>query len=102
MLKGDRALLARAPQFAMDVEARVRIITNLHAYTTLQWVSFTDANVADRERAIVNWSLGAHYALNKRCTLFCDAHNLLNRRHSYYAGYPSQGFNVLMGAMVNF
>lgn len=102
MLKGDRALLARAPQFAMDVEARVRIITNLYAYTTLQWVSFTDTNVADRERAIVNWSLGAHYALNKRCTLFCDAHNLLNRRHSYYAGYPSQGFNVLMGAMVNF
>lgn len=102
MLKGDRTLLARAPQFTMDVEARMRIISNLEAYTQLQLVSFTNTKVAGRERAIINWSLGAHYALNKWCTLFLDAHNLLNRRYSYYAGYPAQGFNVLAGAMVSF
>ena len=29
-------------------------------------------------------------------------HNLLNRRYSYYAGYPAQGISVLAGARVKF
>ena len=102
MMKGDRALLARAPRLKVDVDARVRIIPNLHAYTNLKVVSFTDTKVVDRERAIIDWSLGAHYALNKRFSFFLDGHNLLGRRHQYYTGYPTQGFNVMLGAMVKF
>ncbi|MBR4312945.1 MAG: hypothetical protein IKT86_06375 [Bacteroidaceae bacterium] len=100
MLQGNQALLARAPQFDTDVDVRVRIMPTLHTYTNLKWVVFTD--VASRERAIIDWSLGAHYALNKRFAFFLDAHNLLNRRYSYYTGYPSQGFNVLAGAKFKF
>lgn len=100
MLKGDRALLARAPQLKIDVDARVRIIPKLYAYTDLQIVSFT--KVITRERAIVDWGLGAHYAFNKQFTFFLDAHNLLNHRHQYYTGYPAQGFNVMAGAMFKF
>ena len=102
MLKDDRVLLARAPQFNMDVDARVRIIPNLYGYTNLHLVSFTDTKVIERERAIIDWSLGANYALNRHFSFFLDVHNLLNRRYSYYAGYPAQGFNVLTGAIVKF
>ena len=98
MLKGDRALLARAPQFNTDIDARVRIMPKLHAYTNLKWITFTGSD----ERDIVDWSLGTNYALNKRFSFFLDAHNLLNHRHQYFTGYPSQGFNVLVGAMVKF
>lgn len=102
MLKDNNYLLARAPQIDANVEARVRIIPNLYTYTDLQLVVFNKTEEAPRERAIINWSLGANYALNKHFTFFLDAHNLLNRRHSYYAGYPSQGFNILAGAMFKF
>ena len=98
MLKGDRSLLARTPRFDVDVDVRVRILPRLHAYTDLKLVAFTGAD----ERAIIDWGLGANYALSKRFSFFLDAHNLLNRRYSYYTGYPSQGFNVLLGAMVKF
>lgn len=98
MLQGDRALLARAPQFSTDIDARVRIIPQLQAHTNLKCITFTGAD----ERAIIDWSLGAHYALNKQISFFLDAHNLLNHRHSYYTGYPSEGFNVMIGAMVKF
>lgn len=98
MLKGDRALLARAPQFNTDVDARVRIMPKLHAYTNLKWITFTGNN----ERDIIDWSLGANYALNKQFSFFLDAHNLLGHRHSYYTGYPAQGFNVMAGAMFKF
>ena len=102
MLKGSQALLARAPQLKVDVDARARIIPKLYAHTTLQCVSFTNTKVTARERAIIDWGLGAHYAMNKHFTFFLDAHNLLGRRYSYYTGYPAQGFNVLAGAMVKF
>ena len=97
-LQGDQALLARAPKFKADMDARVRIMPKLHTYTNLKVVTFTDRD----ERAIVDWSLGAHYALNKQFSFFLDAHNLLNRRYFYYTGYPSQGFNILAGAMLKF
>lgn len=102
MLKGDQALLARAPQLKIDMDARVRIAPKLYAHTDLRVISFTDTKVVDRERAIIDWGLGANYALNKRFSFFLDAHNLLNRRYSYYAGYPAQGFNVMAGAIVKF
>ena len=98
MLQGDQNLLSRAPLLDTDIDARVRIMPNLHAYTNLKWVAFTDAD----ERSIIDWSLGAHYALNRQFTFFLDAHNLLNRRYSYYTGYPAQGFNVLAGAIFKF
>jgi predicted porin len=98
LLKGDRALLARAPQFNTEIDARVRIMPKLHAYTNLKWITFTGSG----ERDIVDWGLGANYALNKRFSLFLDAHNLLNHRHQYFTGYPAQGFNVMAGATVKF
>ena len=81
-----------------DMDARVRIMPKLHTYTNLKVVTFTERD----ERAIVDWSLGAHYALNKQFSFFLDAHNLLGRRYFYYTGYPSQGFNILAGAMFKF
>lgn len=102
MIQGEQALLARTPQCEADVDTRVRIIPNLYAYTNLKMVIFTDSEVMPRERAIIDWSLGANYTLNKRFTFFLDAHNLLNHRHQYYTGYPSQGFNVLAGAIIKF
>lgn len=102
MLKGDRSLLARAPRFDVDVDARVRILPQLHAYTNLKLVSFTYTKVVPRERSIIDWSLGANYTFNKRFSFFLDAHNLLNRRYSYYTGYPAQGFNVMAGAIIKF
>lgn len=98
MLKGDQALLTRAPQFNTNIDARVRIIPKLHAYTNLKWITFTGSN----ERDIIDWSIGANYSLNKQFSFFLDAHNLLNHRHSYYTGYPTQGFNVMAGAMFKF
>ena len=102
MLKGDQALLARAPQLKIDVDARVRIIPKLYAYTDLLMVTFADTQIAARERSIIDWSLGANYALNRHFSFFLDAHNLLNRRYSYYTGYPAQGFNILAGAIMKF
>ena len=102
MLKSDRALLARAPQLKVEVDARMRIIPNLYGYTNLHLVDFTNAKGVPNERSIIDWSLGADYALNHRFTFFLDVHNLLNRRYSYYAGYPAQGISVLAGARVKF
>ena len=102
ILKGNQALLARAPQLKVDIDARARIIPKLYAHTTLQFVSFTDTKVVARERAIVDWGIGAHYAMNKQFTFFLDTHNLLNQRYSYYMGYPAQGFSVLAGVIFKF
>ena len=101
-LKGDRALLARAPQLDASIDARVRIIPKLYAHTNLRWVAFTNTKVVNRERDIMDWSLGANYALNEHISFFLDVHNLLGRRYSYFTGYPSQGFNALIGALVTF
>lgn len=101
-LKGDRALLARAPQLDASIDTRVRIIPKLYAHTNLRWVAFTNTKVVKRERDIIDWSLGADYALNEHISFFLDVHNLLGRRYSYFTGYPSQGFNALIGAMVKF
>lgn len=98
MLQGEQALLARTPKFKVDMDARVRIMSKLHAHTNLKVVTFTDTD----ERAVIDWSLGVNYALNKQFSFFLDAHNLLNRRYSYYTGYPSQGFNILAGAIFKF
>lgn len=97
-LQGDQALLARAPQLMVDLDTRVRIMPNLHAYTNLKLVMFSSKN----EDAIIDWGIGAQYNLNKRFTIFLDGHNFLNHRHQYFTGYPSQGFNVLAGAIVKF
>jgi hypothetical protein len=35
-------------------------------------------------------------------SFFLDGHNLLNRHYQYYAGYPSQGINVLAGFVFKF
>lgn len=102
MMKDAHQLLARAPRLDANIEARVRIMPHLYAHTDVRLVTFTNTEVAPRENAIIDWNLGAHYALNKRFSFFFDVHNLLNRRQSYYAGYPSQGFNVLAGAIVKF
>lgn len=102
MLRDCHQLLARAPQLDANIKAQVRIIPNLYAHTDVRLITFTPTEVAPRERAIIDWSLGAHYAFNKRFTFFLDGHNLLGRRHSYYAGYPAQGFNVLAGARIKF
>ena len=102
MLQGNCALLARAPRFKADVDVRMRIIPNLHAYTNLKMVSFTHVKKATQEPAIIEWSFGAHYTLNKRLTFSLDGHNLLNHHYRYYTGYPSQGFNVQVGAIVRF
>ena len=98
VLQEDQALLARAPKFKADMDARIRIMPKFHTYTNLKVVAFTGSD----ERAIIDWSLGAHYVLNKQFSFFLDAHNLLNHRYSYYTGYPSQGFNILAGAMFKF
>lgn len=97
-LQGDQTLLARAPQLMVDLDTRVRIMPNLHAYTNLKLVMFSSKN----EDAIIDWGIGAQYNLNKHFTIFLDGHNLLNHRHQYFTGYPSQGFNVLAGAIVKF
>lgn len=98
MLQGEQALLARIPKFKVDMDARVRIMPKLYAHTNLKVVTFTDID----ERAVIDWSLGANYSLNKQFSFFLEAHNLLNRRYSYYTGYPSQGFNILAGAIFKF
>ena len=61
-------------------------------------------NVVDgmRERAIIDWSLGAHYAMSDKLSFFIDGHNLLNRHYKRYAGYPSQGINGMLGASFKF
>ena len=98
MVSADRAVLARAPRLDANVSARVRIIPGLFAHTGCRVVEFT----GNEERAIINWSLGARYAMNNRLSFFLDGHNLLNRRYQHYTGYPSQGLNVLVGAVCKF
>lgn len=98
MVRADRAVLARAPRLDVNVSSQVRIIPGLHVHTDCRIVQFT----GDEERAIVNWSLGARYAMNDRLSFFLDGHNLLNRRYQHYSGYPSQGINVLAGAVFKF
>lgn len=98
MVRADHAVLARAPRLDANVSAQVRIIPGLHAHTGCRIVEFT----GNEERAIINWSLGARYAMNERLSFFLDGHNLLNRRYQHYSGYPSQGINVLVGAVCKF
>ena len=98
MAGGDRAVVARAPKLDANVDARVRIIPGWYAHTGCRIVEFT----GDGERAIINWSLGARYTMNDKLSFFLDGHNLLNRRYQHYAGYPSQGINVLAGAVFKF
>ena len=102
MVKGEQQILGRAPQLDANLSARIRIIEGLYLSNNLRYVLFTKVGDASRETSILDWSLGAHYALNGRLSFFLDGHNLLNRRYQHYAGYPSQGVNVLAGAVYKF
>lgn len=102
MLKGNTALLARTPKVDAHADARVLIIKGLYAHTSVRTLFFCPVPGQDTEKAIINWSLGARYALNKHISLFLDGHNLLNRHHNYYTGYPSQGISVMAGATFKF
>jgi len=102
MLKDHIALLARAPKVDAQADARVRILNGLYAHTALRMRFFCPIAGQDTEKAIINWSLGARYALNRHITFFLDGHNLLNRHHSYYTGYPSQGISFMAGATFKF
>lgn len=101
IVKGDKMILSRAPQFDAYISARMRIIENLYVNTDCRTVIFTTINQY-QSPAIINWSLGTHYALNKQLSLFIDAHNLLNHHYQHYAGYPSQGFHIMAGAIFKF
>jgi hypothetical protein len=102
MLKDHPALLARAPKVDAQADARVRIIKGLYAHTSLRMRFFCPVAEQETEKGIINWSLGARYTLNRHISFFLDGHNLLNRRHHYYAGYPTQGISVMAGAAVKF
>jgi hypothetical protein len=102
MVKGQQSVLGRAPQLDVNLLARIRIIKGLYLNSDCRYVTFTEVEDAPRELSIINWSLGAHYAMDRQWSFFLDGHNLLNRRYQHYAGYPSQGFNVMAGATVKF
>lgn len=102
MLKGNQALLSRAPMFDANLKGRARIIKGLYAHTDMRLMLFTPVEGYTTEKAVINISLGARYAINERLSAFLDGHNLLNRHHQYYAGYPSQGISVMAGAAFKF
>ena len=102
MVKGQQAVLSRAPQLDVNLLARIRIIKGLYLNSNCRYVAFTEVEDTPREESIINWSLGAHYAMDRQWSFFLDGHNLLNRRYQHYAGYPSQGFNVMAGAVFKF
>lgn len=101
VVEGNQAILTRAPQLDAHLNTRVRIIPGLYAHTDCRLVMFNAVNGL-RERAIVDWSLGAHYAMNDKLSFFLDGHNLLNRHYERYAGYPNQGINGMLGAVFKF
>ncbi len=101
MVSGNRSILTRTPQFDANFGTRVRIINGLYIHTDCHFVMFNAVN-GERERAIVDWSLGAHYAINDKLSFFLDGHNLLNRHYERYAGYPVQGINAMLGAAFKF
>ena len=102
MVKDEPMILGHTPQLDANLLARIRIIEGLYLNNNLRYVLFTKVGDDSRETAIIDWSLGAHYALNGRLSFFLDGHNLLNRRYQHYAGYPSQGFNIMAGAAYKF
>ena len=102
MVKGQQSVLGRAPQLDVNLLARIRIIKGLYLNSDCRYVTFTEVEDTPREESIINWSLGAHYAMDRQWSFFLDGHNLLNRRYQHYAGYPSQGFNVMAGAVFKF
>lgn len=101
MIGGNRSILARAPQLDAHLDARVRIIRGLYIHTDCRFVMFNAVD-GERERAIIDWSFGAHYAMNDKLSFFLDGHNLLNRHYERYAGYPVQGINAMLGAAFKF
>lgn len=101
MIGGNRSILARAPQLDAHLDARVRIIRGLYIHTDCRFVMFNAVD-GERERAIIDWSFGAHYAMNDKLSFFLDGHNLLNRHYKRYAGYPVQGINAMLGAAFKF
>ena len=86
--KGTGGTLCWSCQKATGGCSWSRVFTPVEGYTT--------------EKAIINISLGARYAINEHLSAFLDGHNLLNRHHQYYAGYPSQGISVMAGAAFKF
>lgn len=102
MMGHDRSLLARTPQLDVNIGARIRVIENLYVNTNCRWVLFTPTEGGTREKSVLNVSLGGHYALNDKLSFFLEGHNLLNRHYQHYTGYPSQGINIMVGAIFKF
>lgn len=103
MLQGDYSPLLRMPQLDSRLHARVRILQGLHLTTAYRYVMFTQLDGQDTHELPINhWDLGLHYAMSDGLSFFLDGHNLLNRHYQYYAGYPSQGINVLAGFVFKF
>lgn len=102
MVKGDRAILARAPQLEAKAGMRLHIIKGLTASSDIRYVMFTQTENQPRETSIIDWSLNLQYALTNQWAFFVDGHNLLNRHYEFYTGYPSQGINAMVGTVFKF
>lgn len=102
MVKGERAILSRAPQLDMQTGVRMQILKDFVLHSDFRYLLFTATANQEREHSIIDWGLGMRYALNTHWSFFLDGHNLLNHRHQIYAGYPSQGIHALAGAAFKF
>ena len=102
MVKGERDILARAPQLDAQAGIQTYIYGGLSAHSNFRYVLFTAASEQQRETPIMDWNLGLQYALNNHWSFYLDGHNLLNHSHQLYTGYPTQGISVMAGAAFKF
>ena len=75
---------------------------HLHVGVNYQYERYIKDMDGNRPHAKSDLGLTATYFLSDKLSLYATGDNLLNQKYYEYMLQPTQGFNILIGAILNF
>lgn len=94
------------PELTLSLTGNYHIRNDIHLSTELTYTGERYALLANRNMSklggMVDVNITGQYDFTKNISFFGRLHNLAAQNYERWYGYPSQGFNVLFGAMFKF
>lgn len=90
------------PATSFQWNANIHLIEHLHVGVNYQFEQYMKDMDGNRPHAKRDLGLTATYCLYDKLSLYATGNNLLNQKYYEYMLQPTQGFNILLGAILNF
>ena len=90
------------PAMTFQWSANVRPIHKLDVGLSYQFEQRVEGTDGKRSEAVNNLGLTATYSIYDWLSVYLQGDNLLNQKYYQYLMAPEQGFNALIGAVLEF